>query len=77
MVGLPVGVGLGIIGSLITTHASPGMDRDPYQTSMALQMIGNLPACLGYVSMLVLEMLHSRSPFAKVSRCWRRWDAWR
>jgi uncharacterized membrane protein YeiB len=66
LVGLPLGVGLGIVGSLITTHASPGMDRDPFQTSVALQMIGNLPACLGYVSLLVL-MLHSRSPFAKVS----------
>jgi uncharacterized membrane protein YeiB len=66
MVGLPLGVGLGIFASLITTHASPGMDRDPYQTAVALMMIGNLPACLGYVSLLVL-MLHSRSPFAKVS----------
>jgi len=66
MVGLPLGIGLGIIGSLISTTDIPGMERDPYQTAMALLMIGNLPACLGYVSMLVL-MLYSRSPFAKVS----------
>ena len=63
--GLPIGIGLGIVGSLLTTHQSPGLDRDPYQTSMALLMIGNLPACLGYVSMLVL-MLHSRGPFRNV-----------
>jgi uncharacterized membrane protein YeiB len=44
----------------------PGVDRDPYQTAVALLMIGNLPACLGYVSMLVL-LLHSRGPFSKVS----------
>jgi uncharacterized membrane protein YeiB len=66
MVGIPVGVGLGIIGSLITTQQAVGVEHDPYQVAVALLMIGNLPACLGYVSMLVL-MLHSRSPFAKVS----------
>jgi uncharacterized membrane protein YeiB len=66
LVGLPIGVGLGIVGSLITTHASPGLDRDPYQVAMALQMIGNLPAVLGYVSLMVL-LLHSKGPFARIS----------
>ena len=28
-------------------------------------MLGNLPACLGYVGMVVV-MLHSRSPFARI-----------
>jgi len=65
-VGLPIGVGLGIVGSLIATQQTPGMERDPYQTATALLMIGNLPACLGYMSMLVL-MLHSRGPFSKVA----------
>jgi hypothetical protein len=66
VVGIPLGVGLGIVGSLISTGQNPALDRDPYQTAMALMMIGNLPACLGYVSLMTL-MLHSRGPFAKVS----------
>jgi uncharacterized membrane protein YeiB len=66
LVGLPLGVGLGIFASFITTQQTPGMEHDPYQTAVALMMIGNLPACLGYVATLVL-LLHSRSPFAKVS----------
>jgi uncharacterized membrane protein YeiB len=63
--GLPLGIGLGIVSSLITTQGHPGMDRDPYQTAVALLMIGNLPACLGYVSLLTL-MLHSRTIFSNV-----------
>ena len=64
-VGIPVGVGLGVLASLLATYPSPGLERDPFQTAMALMMIGNLPACLGYVSMIVL-MLHSRGVFSNV-----------
>jgi uncharacterized membrane protein YeiB len=62
---LPLGIGLGIVSSLITTQGHPGMDHDPYQMAVALLMIGNLPACLGYVSLLTL-MLHSRTIFSNV-----------
>jgi uncharacterized membrane protein YeiB len=64
LVGLPLGVGLGIVGSLISTGQSPGMERDPYQVAVALMMIGNLPAVLGYVSAIVL-LLHG--PFKKIA----------
>jgi uncharacterized membrane protein YeiB len=64
-IGIPVGVGLGVLASFLATYPSPGMERDPFQTAMALMMIGNLPACLGYVSALVL-MLHSRGPLSNV-----------
>lgn len=64
-IGLPIGVGLGIIGSLVATHPTPGLDRDPFQIGMSLLMIGNLPACLGYVSAIVL-MLHSNSIFSRI-----------
>jgi uncharacterized membrane protein YeiB len=66
LIGLPLGVGLGIFASMLSTGQNPALERDPYQTAMALMMIGNLPACLGYVSMMVL-LLHSRGPFSKVS----------
>jgi uncharacterized protein len=64
-IGLPVGIGMGLLGSLIaTTHVS-GAQHDGFGLASGLLMMGNLPACLGYVSMIVL-MLHSRSPFARV-----------
>jgi uncharacterized membrane protein YeiB len=64
-IGLPVGLGMGLAGSLITTTHVPGAQGDGFQLAMGLLMLGNLAACLGYVGMVVL-MLHSRSPFAKV-----------
>ncbi len=61
---LPFGVGLGLIGSQIATHHTPGVNSG-FQFAFGLLMLGNLPACLGYVGALVL-MLHSRSAFAGV-----------
>jgi len=64
-VALPLGVALGLLGSAIATSHVPGAERDGFQMATGLLMIGNLPACLGYVSVLVL-MLHSDSVFSKV-----------
>ena len=64
-IGLPVGIGMGVLGSLIATTHVPGAQHDGFMLASGLLMIGNLPACLGYVSMIVL-MLHSRSPLARV-----------
>jgi uncharacterized protein len=64
-VGLPFGIGMGLAGSLITTIHLPGAQHDGFQLASGLLMLGNLAACLGYVSMVVL-MLHSRSPFARI-----------
>jgi uncharacterized protein len=55
---LPFGVGLGLIGSQIATHAIPGTPNG-FQFAQGLLMLGNLPACLGYVAVIVL-MLNSR-----------------
>lgn len=62
---LPFGVGLGILGAAIATTRTPGDLRDPFQVGTGLLMFGNLPACLGYVGMLVL-MLHSDGPFSRI-----------
>ena len=64
-IGLPVGIGMGLLGSLIATTDVPGAQHNGFDFASGLLMMGNLPACLGYVSMIVL-MLHSRSPFANV-----------
>jgi uncharacterized protein len=63
--GLPIGIGLGIAGSLITTAPVKGMDNDPFTLATGLLYLGNLPACLGYVSVLVL-MFNSAGVFSKV-----------
>ncbi len=63
---LPLGIGLGLAGSFIAMSHIPGDDHDGFQFAMGLQMLGNLPACLGYVGLVVL-MLHSNSVFAKIS----------
>ncbi len=63
--GLPVGIGLGIAGSLITTAPVKGLENDPFTLATGLLYLGNLPACLGYVSVLVL-MFNSEGELAKV-----------
>jgi uncharacterized membrane protein YeiB len=58
--GLPVGIGIGLLGSLIAMSHTPGDRYDGWGIAMGLSIIGNLPACLGYVGMVVL-MLHSKT----------------
>lgn len=64
-IGLPSGIALGLAGSLIAVSSTPGDPRDGFLAARGLAMLGNLPACLGYVGMVVL-MLHSRSLSAQV-----------
>lgn len=64
--GIPIGVGLGLLGSTIAMHPIPGSrGADGWQFAQGLQMLGNLPASLGYVSLVIL-MLYSASPLNKV-----------
>lgn len=63
--GLPIGIGLGLLGSLIAVSHVPGAERDGFLLAHGLAMLGNLPACLGYVGLVVL-MLHSNSTFARI-----------
>jgi uncharacterized membrane protein YeiB len=64
-IALPVGVGLGLFGSALATSHTLGDQKDWFQVANGLLMIGNLPACLGYVSVIVL-MLHSDTVFSKI-----------
>jgi uncharacterized membrane protein YeiB len=65
--GIPLGVGMGLLGSAIALHPVPGTNgADGWQMAQGLQMLGNLPASLGYVSLVIL-MLHGASAFNKVS----------
>jgi uncharacterized protein len=63
--GLPVGIAIGLLGSLIAMSHTPGDRYDGWGIAIGLSFIGNLPACLGYVGLVVL-MLHSRTAFSRV-----------
>jgi uncharacterized membrane protein YeiB len=55
-----------LLGSAIATRSIPGSNgADGWQLASGLQMLGNLPASLGYLSLVVL-MLHSATVFNKV-----------
>ena len=66
MVGLPVGIAIGLAGSLIAMSHTPGDRTDGWGIARGLLMLGNLPACLGYVGLMVL-MLHSKTVFSRVA----------
>lgn len=61
--GLPIGIGVGLLGSLIAMSHTPGDRYDGWGIAVGLSLLGNLPACLGYVGLVVL-MLHSQTAFS-------------
>jgi len=63
--GLPVGIGLGLLTCFIAMSHTPGDRSDGWGIARGLIMLGNLPACLGYVG-LVVTMLHSRTAFSRI-----------
>jgi uncharacterized protein len=63
--GLPVGIGLGLLTGFIAMSHTPGERYDGWGIARGLTMLGNLPACLGYVG-LVVTMLHSRSALSRI-----------
>ena len=65
MFGLPIGIAFGLAGSLIAMSHTPGDRLDGWGIARGLLMLGNLPACLGYVGLVVL-MLHSKTVFSRI-----------
>jgi uncharacterized membrane protein YeiB len=63
--GLPLGVGLGLLTCFIAVSHTPGDRHDGWGIARGLLMLGNLPACLGYVG-LVVTMLHSRGAWSRI-----------
>ena len=63
--GLPVGIGLGLLGSLIAMSHTPGDRHDGWGIAAGLSVLGNLPACLGYVGLVVL-MLQSKTALSRI-----------
>ena len=65
IIGIPLGVGLGLLGSLIATGRPPGVDDGGHDLAYALLSLGSLPAALGYIGAVML-MLHNNSALAKI-----------
>jgi uncharacterized protein len=63
--GLPLGIGLGLLSGWIAISHTPGDRYDGWGIARGLLMLGNLPACLGYVG-LVVTMLHSRGALSRI-----------
>jgi len=63
--GLPAGIGLGLLTGFIAMSHTPGDRHDGWGIAQGLLMLGNLPACLGYVG-LVVTMLHSRTGLSRI-----------
>ena len=63
--GLPAGIGLGLLTGFIAMSHTPGDRYDGWGIARGLTMLGNLPACLGYVG-LVVTMLHSRTALSRI-----------
>ena len=63
--GLPVGIGLGLLTAFIAMSHTPGDRYDGWGIARGLLMLGNLPACLGYVG-LVVTMLHSPTALSRI-----------
>ena len=63
--GLPAGIGLGLLSGFIAMSHTPGDRYDGWMIARGLVFLGNLPACLGYVG-LVVTMLHSRTAWSRV-----------
>ena len=63
--GLPVGIGLGALTGFIAMSHTPGDRYDGWGIARGLVMLGNLPACLGYVG-LIVTMLHSHTFWSRI-----------
>ena len=65
--GLPLGIGIGLLGSLIATSYDPASSTDGFQLARGLAMLGSLPACLGYIGLIVVA-LHGNTAFGRSLR---------
>ncbi len=64
-IGIPVGWTLSIVSSQIATAPAADNAASLYETAMGLLYLGNLPTCLGYVSLVIL-MCHSAGVLGKI-----------
>ncbi len=66
LVALPAGIGMSLAAAAIATSHTPFDFHDGWGIARGLLMLGNLPACLGYVG-LVVTLLHSRGWLSRIA----------
>lgn len=62
---LPIGIGIGLLGSGVAMSHTAGDRTDGWVFTRGLLLLGNLAACLGYVGLVVL-MLRSRTALSRI-----------
>ena len=70
-IGLPLGIGLGLAGTLIATGRPAGVDDQGYDFAYGLLALGSLPASFGYMAALLLLLRRWPAlarPFASLGR---------
>ena len=65
LIGVPLGIGLSLLSAAIAVSHVPGERYDGWGIAGGLHMLANLPACVGYISLVVL-MLNSSGPFSRI-----------
>lgn len=65
LIGLPIGLGLSVLSSLITVSHIPGENGDHWLIANAVLELASLPTCLAYMSIIIL-MFHSNSIFSHI-----------
>ena len=63
--GAPLGIALSLVAASITVSHVPGERYDGWGIAHGLVMLSNLPACVGYISLVVLA-LHSSGPLSRI-----------
>lgn len=64
-IGIPLGWTLSVLSSQIAMGPAPENTASLHETAMGLLYLGNLPTCLGYVSLVIL-MCHSSGILSKI-----------
>jgi uncharacterized protein len=64
-IGLPLGIGIGLLGIPVSTAQQPGTFDAGFQFASALLSLGGMAASVGYVGLVIL-MLHGGRPLSTV-----------
>lgn len=56
---IPIGWGIGLASAYLATEYLPGKNDEAFELALFMQMLSYLPACIGYLSLLVC-LMHTR-----------------
>jgi uncharacterized membrane protein YeiB len=56
LIGIPVGLGIDLASTYFAIEYLPGQNEEAYGLAMTMQLLSYLPACLGYIALLICLM---------------------